>query len=138
MEKSRNYPALTGLKGIFCLVILWFHTLPKTPLVNSIPLSSFISKFGGTLGNYIFFMLSGFLIASSYKARISSHSLSFSDYLVKRLRKLYPLYLLSNLVMLLLEVLEYGMSVINLQRIAYTLLLQAGSLDPLRPYNIPS
>lgn len=139
MEKRRSFDGLTGLKGIFIFIIVWFHTLPKTPLMDRIPLTSFIGTYGGTLGNYMFFMLSGFLLSYSYRERIAKREISFRDFLMRRLRKLYPLYLLSNLVMLAGELVQHGISVINLKRIVLTLLLQnGGGLETAHPYNGPS
>ena len=139
MEKRRSFDGLTGLKGIFIFIIVWFHTLPKTPLMDRIPLTSFIGTYGGTLGNYMFFMLSGFLISWGYRERIARGEISFRDFLMRRLRKLYPLYLLSNLVMLAGELVQHGISVINLKRIVLTLLLQnGGGLETVHPYNGPS
>ena len=93
MEKNRTYyPSLTGLKAIMCLVIVLYHTLPSTPLTEAIPLTSIISYFGGSLGNSMFFILSGFLLSWGYKNRIQEHQISFREFLLRRLKKLYPMY----------------------------------------------
>ncbi len=139
MLNKERMPALTGLKGIFIFFIVFFHTLPHTPFIEKIPLTSFIGTYGGTLGNYMFFMLSGFLISCGYHQRICEHTISFRDYLVRRLQKQYPLYILSNLVMLILTVWEFGWSGINLKLISFTALLQAGGgLVNTPPYNGPT
>lgn len=139
MEQKRQLPSLTALKGIFILIIAVHNTLSITPLFSNIPGSAFIVLFGGKLGNSMFFMLSGYLISCGYRKRIESHQLSFRDYLVKRLRKLYPMYFITNIAALILAVLQYGMSAINLKKIAFTLLLQnGGGLENSNPYNSPT
>lgn len=139
MEQTRRFHSLTGLKGIFTLLIVFFHTLPTTPLISAIPLTSFIGIYGGTLGNYMFFMLSGFLICHTYKDRIAGKTVAFPHYLVRRLKKLYPLYIVTNIAALLVTMVQYGMSAVNLRLMAFTALLQAGGgLDGVHPYNGPT
>lgn len=139
MEKRRSLDAITGLKGICIFLIVFFHTLPQTPLIDRIPFSSFVSFYGGTLGNYMFFMISGFLIANGYRDRIAEGEISFGAFLMRRLSKLYPLYILSNLVMLIGEVVQYGVSAINLKKVVLTVLLQnGGGLEEMYPYNGPT
>ena len=137
--KQQRFDALTGLKGLFSLVIVFFHTLPMTPLIQKIPLTSFVKSYGGSIGNCFFFVTSGFLIALGYRDRIRSGGITFGDFLVKRLRKLYPLYLITNLVSLLINIFRFGAGVINIRRILFTLLLQnGGGLSAEYPYNGPS
>lgn len=139
MNSRHQFDSLTGLKGLFCLVIVFFHTLPTSQLVDSIPFTSLIRNYGGMIGNCFFFICSGFLIACGYKGRIESRSISFREFLIKRLCKLYPLYLLTNLVSLIINTVTFGPSAINLQRIVFTVLLQnGGGLGVESPYNGPS
>ena len=138
MQKYR-FEGLTGLKGLFSLVIVFFHTLPSTPLIERIPLTSFVRNYGGSLGNCFFFVVSGFLLSLAYRDRIGSGSLGFTDFLAKRLCRLYPLYLVTNLVSLLINVAEFGISAIDLRRLVFTVLLQnGGGLEAAYPYNGPS
>lgn len=132
MEQKANFQALTALKGLFILVIALHNTLAVTPLFSGIPGTAFIILFGGSLGNSLFYMLSGFLLSSGYKSRIYDHSISFSDYLLRRLKKLYPMYLISNAAVLALEILQYGVSAINIERVIFTVLLVRS------PYNSPT
>lgn len=139
MEKSKNLDALTGLKGIFIFVIVFYHTLPLTPFMDKIPLTSFIHIYGGTLGNYVFFMISGFLICWNYRSRIQQGDISFPLFMKRRLQKLYPIYILSNAAMLLSDLIEYGLCAINLKNIALTVLLQnGGGLETAHPFNGPT
>ena len=132
MAEKRDFRALTSLKGLFILVIALHNTLSITPLFSNVPGTAFIRLFGGSLGNSMFFLLSGFLLSTGYKHRIQKQQIHFSDYLLRRLKKLYPMYILSNAVSLLLEILWYGASAINVQKIVFTALLIRS------PYNNPT
>ena len=139
MEQRNTFSTLTSLKGIFILIIAFHNTMLVHPLFDAVPGSAFLSMFGGSLGNSMFFVLSGFCMAYVYRDRITSHVISFKDFLWKRLKKLYPLYLITNIVALFLNTVQYGMSAIHLEKIASTLLLKIG--DGLRtddPYNAPT
>lgn len=132
MEERKDYRALTSLKGLFILVIVLHNTLSVTPLFSSVPGISFIRLFGGTLGNSMFFILSGFLLSTGYRRRIEEHSIPFGDYLLRRLKKLYPMYILSNAVALIQEFSWYGVSAINIKKMVFTALLIRS------PYNNPT
>ena len=132
MEQKGHFQALTSLKGLFILIIVLHNTLDIIPVFSHVPGKAFLVLFGGMLGNSMFFILSGFLLSMAYRQRIQSHGLPFRDYLLRRLKKLYPMYLLSNAAMLAIEVIHYGVSVINIEKIVFTLLLVKG------PYNNPT
>lgn len=140
MKLERHFDALTSLRGLFSLIIVLFHTMPvDSGSFSSIPGVSFISQFGGRLGVSIFFILSGFFMSYSYRDRLMAHSISFGPFLAKKLRKLYPLYLITNLAALFLNVIQYGMSGFNLERIALTFLMKLGDgLVGEVPYNGPT
>ena len=137
---NRKYiDSLTGVRGIFILFIVLSHNLPRSPLVQSIPMVPFVTIFGGHIGNSMFFMLSGYLMALAYKNRIQSGSLAFRDFLTRRLQKLYPMYIITNIIMFLYQLAEFGPSAISLRRIAFTILLQAGcGLHNEFPYHGPT
>lgn len=132
MEQNRNFRSLTALKGIFILIIAVHNTLAVTPLFSGVPGTAFLILFGGILGNSMFYILSGFLLSAGYRDRIRSHSICFPDYLRRRLKKLYPLYLLSNGAALVIDLLRYGISALQVDKLVFTLLLVRG------PYNHPT
>lgn len=132
MEQKGHFRSLTALKGLFILIITLHNTLAITPLFSNIPGTAFIVLFGGALGNSMFFILSGFLFSAAYKPRIQAHTISFREYLLKRLRKLYPMYILSNAAALVIAITRYGVSAINIEKLVFTLLLVRG------PYNSPT
>lgn len=129
---------MTALKGLFILVIVFHNTLNVNTLFQTVPGTSFVRLFGGDLGNTMFFILSGFLMSYSYRERICGGMISFQAFLRRRLKKLYPMYLITNAVSLILAVIRYGPSAVNLKKIAFTILLQMGSLDQGVPYNSPT
>lgn len=139
MRQTERFDSLTSLRGLFILVIAFHNTMQFQPLFNAVPGSAFFTLFGGDLGNSMFFLLSGFGMAFGYRDRIQAHTLAFQDFLLKRLRKLYPMYLISNFAALVLEVVQYGLSAINLQKIVLTVLLRmGGGLIGKNPYNAPT
>ena len=138
MAQQNHFRALTSLKGLFILIIALHNTLAITPLFSNIPGTSFIIHFGGMLGNSMFLILSGFLLSWGYKNRIQTHQICFKDFLLKRLIKLYPMYLISNLVAFVSEVLRYGASAIDFDRLVFTILMRVGGLGQHSPYNRPT
>lgn len=139
MSSKQDFRALTALKGLFIFIIVFHNTFSIVPLFDAVPGVSFIVLFGGILGNSMFFILSGFLFAVSYRERIEDHTISFQDFLTRRLRKLYPMYLITNSVSFIIEILRYGVSAVNIEKIVCTLLLQAGGgIGNVGPYNSPT
>ena len=132
MEQKGYFRSLTSLKGLFILIIVLHNTLDINPVFSNIPGVAFLILFGGQLGNSMFYLLSGFLLSAGYREQIQTHQISFPEYLLRRLKKLYPMYVLSNLAMLLLEIAHHGVSVINIEKIVLSALLVRG------PYNSPT
>lgn len=130
--------ALTGLKGLAILVIFLFHTLNIDHF--GLPEAfSFLKAYGGYFGNYIFFMLSGFLISHTYRDRIRSGESSLGFFLGKRLIKLYPVYLLSNTIMHISMINKHGALILNVEQSILTALLQSGgTLYKQSPWNYPT
>lgn len=138
-QKRKNFPSLSGLKAVMCLIIVWYHTLQATPLVEAIPFTAMIRYFGGSLGNSVFFMISGFLMVNGYRDRIRSDSVGFGPFVYDKICKFYALYLLTNFLSMILRILRYGLSSINLHDLAMILLLQDGGvLRDQYPYNGPT
>lgn len=137
MEQNRKqFPSLTGLKAVMCLFVVFYHTLPVTPLMDAIPLTSMLRYIGGHVANGVFFMISGYLMVNSYRDRISSGSVSFGPFLYKKISKFYRIYLLTNGLSMILRMLRYGLSSINLHDVAMILLMQnGGMLRDNYPYN---
>lgn len=116
MNRGEKIHALAALKGLFIWIIVLHNTFLIDALLEHIPGMAFIRIFGGDLGNSMFFMLSGFLISWGYRERIRNDCISFGDYLRRRIKKLYPMYAISNAAALLVAVWQYGVSAINLKK----------------------
>jgi peptidoglycan/LPS O-acetylase OafA/YrhL len=86
-DQSARLEALDGLRGVAALCVGLFHLAPRTSL--------------GGLGLFahaevavdLFFMLSGFVLAHVYRPRFAA-GLSAQGYILRRLARLAPLYLL--------------------------------------------
>jgi peptidoglycan/LPS O-acetylase OafA/YrhL len=89
--KNHRFLFLDALRGIAALFVVAIH-FPK------VMTSSFAAN--GTLAVDFFFCLSGFVIAFSYENRLSE-TLSFKDFAVARLIRLYPIYALGSFIGLL-------------------------------------
>ena len=82
---------IDGLRAIAVLLVIFYHLG-----------FSFIP--GGFIGVDIFFVLSGFLITSIINKKIITNSFTFSDFYLKRIRRIYPLLLF---VMLITSIVGY-------------------------------
>lgn len=69
MNDRKGLRALAALKGIFIWMIVLHNTFLLDAILENVPGMSFIRLFGGSLGNSMFFMLSGFLISRGYQEK---------------------------------------------------------------------
>lgn len=108
MDKNQQHlTSIDGLKGIgaFIIAFVWHyqHFLPSSPPPHLFKLIFSVSyKLGWSLVD-LFFILSGFCLMIGYGKRIAGHSISFKEFILKRVRKLYPIFLLSTVIVLALE-----------------------------------
>jgi peptidoglycan/LPS O-acetylase OafA/YrhL len=87
-EKARVYNTLDGMRGIAAIAVVILHAQSLfSPLWCP----------NGGLAVDLFFVMSGFIIAHAYEARLRT-SLSRLRFIVLRLIRLYPLYLLGLLL----------------------------------------
>ena len=139
MYPKRHFPSLTALKGLFILLIALHNTFALAPALEAFPGYHYIVLYGGLFGNSMFFLLSGFLLSWGYREKIRLQQIPFSAFLHRRLAKFYPIYLISNAAALIVAIFRYGFSVIDLRKVAFTLLLQmGGGLEDGNPYNSPT
>jgi len=80
---ARKFETLDGLRGVAALAVVLYH-VPG-------PLHAFAG--GGYLAVDLFFLMSGFVIASAYEARLRE-GWRVSEFLIVRLKRLWPLYAL--------------------------------------------
>jgi peptidoglycan/LPS O-acetylase OafA/YrhL len=84
----QHYAILDGLRGVAALVVLAHHAFDPWEIRHATPHAGLAVDF--------FFLLSGFVIAHAYEKRLLE-TMSFRDFLVVRLIRLYPLILLGLL-----------------------------------------
>jgi len=91
MQQNRIIPSLTGLRAIAAGIVFFyhwfFHYLDEFPLLLSAPFRV------GYVGVPIFFALSGFLITLRYYDDFIDKRTTYWAYMVKRVIRIYPLYL---------------------------------------------
>lgn len=93
---------IDGLKGLCAICIFMWHYYQYicyfNPELIPLPLIALFEK--GWLAVELFFMLSGFLMASKYTGR--QMDTSFKEYMSSKLWRIMPCFLLSNFVIVLL------------------------------------
>ena len=77
LNKSEHRVDIDILRGIAVLLVCLFHFWP-----NIIT--------GGYIGVDIFFVISGYLITNIIKNKLSKNNFSFSDFYIRRVRRLFP------------------------------------------------
>ncbi len=82
--EKRRYVTLDGLRGVAAVMVVLFHTGDR--------IGTWTPRFG-YLAVDLFFLLSGFVLAYRYESRFSS-GLGASEFLIARIVRLYPLYVL--------------------------------------------
>ena len=96
---SRPYPAelklLTALRAFAALLVVLFHFAARTA-PGSVLHTTFIDH--GQLGVDVFFVLSGFILAHVYLARLETGRFAHGDFLINRFARLYPMHLLMLVV----------------------------------------
>ena len=127
-KSSRDY-TVELWRFIFCIVVLGFHFFIKTKY-------SFFRA--GYLGVEFFFVLSGYGIYSYYMKQMHGRKMGerlyqFGLYIGKRLIRLYPLYLISLLCMLVFRAVSEGWGLVRVLKYfshgwAEFLMLQCGPL----------
>lgn len=103
---TKHFDALDGLKGVAaCIIAFAWHYQhfgvagALSPFYKVMP----VSFNHGYLMVEVFFMLSGFGLMAGYKDKIINNQISFKDFIVKRIQKLYPLHLFTLLLVTILE-----------------------------------
>lgn len=85
---KHKFAALDGIRGLAAIAVMMRHTSSMWGfhLVHS------------HLAVDVFFLLSGFVIASSYEAKLADRRLSFGAFVKLRLIRFYPMYLVALLL----------------------------------------
>jgi peptidoglycan/LPS O-acetylase OafA/YrhL len=109
-KKERLY-SLDGLRGIACCIIafLW-HYLNMQPYDQGMPLQSVLDFFY-KYGQYfveLFFVLSGFVMAYTYREKIEK-GLGLVEYMLKRYKHIWPLMMVTLVATTFLQFSYYAM-----------------------------
>jgi len=91
---------LTSLRFIFALMVFSHHLVfiqSDNLFIKNIYDLIFLE---GHLGVSFFFILSGFVLALNYKEKLISNKISYKDFWIARIARIYPLHLLSLLISL--------------------------------------
>ena len=141
MTKDNHYfDALVSLRGLFASGIVLFHTASFFGFERGgANLLGFACMWGGYFGNCYFFVLSGFLMTHAYRGRIASGAIGFTEFLVKRIKRLYPLYLVTNIYMLIYNASVDGFLTYFRPRdmIEILFMVCSGWIDDIYPWNVP-
>lgn len=98
--KQLYYPVLTGLRAVAAYLVFFYHFSPERVDWGWLPKHSWVSRFMEEwhIGVPIFFVLSGFLIATRYQQRLELSGAWWWQYLRNRVARIYPMYALLTLL----------------------------------------
>lgn len=85
------------LRGVALLLVLAYHYTDRIPYsIMGSPEAPSLMFYTGKIGVYLFFIISGYLIAKTIES-----SSNLAEFYAKRLSRIWPLFLLANLVVFL-------------------------------------
>ena len=106
--KTSNIPTncLSTLKFISSFIIAFVCHYRHFPVKNGVPFANLFkwSYSKGWILVELFFMLSGFGMFLGYGDKIIKRELTFKQYIMKRILKLYPLFFLTTILITILEI----------------------------------
>jgi peptidoglycan/LPS O-acetylase OafA/YrhL len=153
MNATRSHPLIEGrlqsidaLRGIAALGVVLYHAVLQTN--NAVPnnlfrwpvkLLQFVSSFG-YIGVFLFFVISGFCIHLQWaksRANGQPQSIAFGSFWRRRIRRLYPPYLIAFALFMLMAALSTGINVTHFFVYDVVMhLLMLHNLDPNTCYSI--
>jgi peptidoglycan/LPS O-acetylase OafA/YrhL len=146
LPDARRLRGIDALRGIAALGVVLYHAieqgknvLPNNILEYPIRLVQFASSFG-YIGVFLFFVISGFCIHLQWaksKAAGTEPEIRFGPFWKRRIRRLYPPYVIAHLFYLLLTAWTIGLDVTHF--LVYDIgmhLLMLHNLDPNTCYTI--
>ena len=132
MTASKQFfTALEALRGIAALMVIFRHTEGALG-----PIRSNMSY----LAVDLFFLLSGVVLANSYEQRLKTREISPIGFVLQRIIRLYPLYLLSLPIGLASYAIQNGLDCARLAELLLkaVLFIPSTNLESLFPLNGPS
>jgi peptidoglycan/LPS O-acetylase OafA/YrhL len=98
MKIKTGLPALTGLRFIAAIWVVFFHFLSIPWMESNFPRFLFLIIRNGYCGVDLFFVLSGFILAYNYYDRLDDSLNSKKSFWIARFSRIYPVYFLSFLI----------------------------------------
>jgi peptidoglycan/LPS O-acetylase OafA/YrhL len=92
MAARAPLPALTGLRFVAAALVVAYHAHAMIPAFRTNPYLTFLGA--GYTGVSLFFVLSGFVLTYNYLEPDGRGVTSVRDFLIARLARVYPVYLL--------------------------------------------
>ena len=137
MAHNKEIGTLTGLRGVAAAIVMLFHFVNVDPYFQRF-LPNLVKR--GYLGVDLFFVLSGFVMALTY-GELFKHkfcAVDFKTFMMKRVARVYPLYLVITIVFALKYLYNFSDDTIYRQYhvvdfIGCLLLLQAWGLGLFFP-----
>jgi peptidoglycan/LPS O-acetylase OafA/YrhL len=96
--KREFFPQLTSVRFFAALIVILYHYNDEFQPFMPRLVQNFIEH--GYVGVSFFFVLSGFILAANYYDRLLNKTVTKADFWWARFSRIYPLYLLSILVVL--------------------------------------
>lgn len=144
MRNKSSFREIDGLKGLFIMLIVIMH-IQEAFQYSFYTVLRPVYSYGGYFGNYMFFLLSGFLMGYWYTERIrncgdgdtENKSVGFLAFLKKRLLRIYPLYFVTNVFSIVLELIFHGKAALDIRHIFLSfMMMSTGWVDDTNvPYN---
>lgn len=146
LPESRRLRGIDALRGVAAIGVVFYHAieqgknvLPNNILKYPIQVVQFASAFG-YIGVFLFFVISGFCIHLQWakaKADGVEPDIRFGSFWKRRLRRLYPPYLIAILLFLLLTAYTVGINFTHFFFYDVVMhLLMLHNLDPNTCYTI--
>src|ERR1700730_549881 len=142
-DRLQSIDALRGIAalgaGLYRAVIQTPNALPSNFFRWPVRVLQFVSSFG-YIGVFLFFVISGFCIHLQWaksRADRRSQSIGFGSFWRRRIRRLYPPYLIAFALFLLMAALSVGINVTHFFVYDVVMhLLMLHNLDPKTAYSI--
>jgi len=138
--------SIDALRGIAALGVVFYHAIERGDKVTPTGLSQYpirVLQFGssfGYIGVFLFFVISGFCIHLQWARRRANNEvpkIAFGSFWKRRIRRLYPPYIIALALFIFLSATSVGLNVTHF--LIYDLamhLLMLHNLDPKTCYSI--
>jgi len=98
---------LTSLRFFFALIV-FLHHIQFVPESNVLFIKLYNNiLYEGYLGVSFFFILSGFILALNYKNKLLSNNISFKEFWIARIARIYPMHLITLIIVLPLYLCDF-------------------------------